>query len=279
MKWFFSFQSLFNYQGILLTFEPDLNPMFFIFSKLLTFLLQPLTWLFLLLLFATFSRSQVRKRKALIFMLALFYFFCNSFISNEFMHVWEVPALAEDNIPVYDAGIVLSNVMSYDIKLHKYQYTSSSDRLLQAIQLYKKGKIKKIVFTGGSGSMIYRYAKEGMHVRNILLRAGVPPSDMFIESESNNTHENALFTRPILEKNVPKGKYLLITSAYHMRRALACFEKVGVHVDPYSTDRMSGDRKFIFDYMFIPNTDALETWQIGIHEIIGFIIYKIAGYA
>jgi uncharacterized SAM-binding protein YcdF (DUF218 family) len=252
--------------------------MFFILSKLLTFLLLPITWLFIVLLVAVLSRNSNRRRKMLLLFLATFYIFCNSFLANEFMRIWEVPAVAEDKIPVYDAGIVLSGMMSYDIKLKKYQFMHGVDRLLQAIQLYKKGKIKKIVFTGGSGSLTYSYIKEGMLIKNFLLRIGIPPTDMFIETESNNTRENALFTKPILDREFPNGKFLLITSAYHMRRSVACFEKAGIHVTPYSTDRLSDDHKFVFDFMFIPNIGAMEVWQAGIHEIFGYLTYKIAGY-
>jgi uncharacterized SAM-binding protein YcdF (DUF218 family) len=253
--------------------------MFFILSKLLTFLLQPVTWLFVLLAYAVLCPKPVRKRKVLLIFFTALYIFCNGFLANEFMHVWEIKPVAEDEMEVYDAGIVLSGMMTYDIKLKKFQFMHGVDRLLQAVELYKKGKIRKIVFTGGSGSLTYSYIKEGMLIKNYLLRIGIPPSDLFIETESNNTHENAVFTKPILDKEFPHGKFLLITSAYHMRRSVACFEKAGIRVTPYSTDMQSGERKFIFDTMFIPNIAAMEVWQCAIHEMVGFLIYKLAGYA
>jgi uncharacterized SAM-binding protein YcdF (DUF218 family) len=253
--------------------------MFFLFSKLLNFLVMPLTWLFVLFLYALLTKNLARKRKSLIAFGILFYMLCNSFLANEVMHIWEVPAVAEDKLETYDAGIVLSGMMSYDIDLKKYQFMHGVDRLLQAIELYKKGKIRKIVFTGGSGSLTYSYIKEGMLVKNFLLRIGIPEKDLFIETESNNTRENAIFTKPILDKEFPKGKFLLLTSAYHMRRSLACFKKAGIQVTPYSTDRQSGDRKFAIDFLFSPNVNALEIWEIAIHEMTGYLMYKIAGYA
>ena len=152
------------------------------------------------------------------------------------------------------------------------------DRLLQAVQLYKKGKIKKIVFTGGSGSLTYPEMKEGLYIRNFLLLLGIPKEDFFIESESNNTHENATFTKPVLDKEFPQGKFLLITSAYHMRRSLGCFKKAGIVCTPYSTDRYAGERKMAFDFFLIPNSDAMEVWQAALHEMSGYLIYKAAGY-
>jgi uncharacterized SAM-binding protein YcdF (DUF218 family) len=252
--------------------------MFFLFSKILNFLIMPLTWLFVLLVYACLCKNPARQRKALITLLVSFYIFTNSFLAGEVMRAWEVPAVAEDDLPVYDAGIVLSGMMTYDVALKKYQFMQATDRLLQALELYKKGKIKKIVFTGGSGSLTFTYIKEGRLIRNFLLRLGIPDKDLIIESESNNTRENAMFTKPILDKEIPGGKFLLITSAFHMRRSIGCFEKAGIHVTPYSTDRRSGPRKFVLDHMFIPNMDALEQWETVIHEMTGYIIYKIAGY-
>ncbi len=253
--------------------------MFFLFSKILNFLVMPLTWLFILFLYAMLTRQAARKRKALITFGVTFYILCNSFLANEFMHAWEIPPVAEDKLETYDAGIVLSGIMSYHMDLKKYQFMHGVDRLLQAVELYKKGKIRKIVFTGGSGSITYSFIKEGMLVKNFLLRIGIPAKDLVIETESNNTHENAVFTKPLLDKEFPNGKFLLITSAYHMRRSVACFEKAGIHVTPYSTDMQSGKRAYVFDFLFIPNVNALEVWEIAIHEMTGYLIYKIAGYA
>jgi uncharacterized SAM-binding protein YcdF (DUF218 family) len=252
--------------------------MFFILSKVLNFLLMPLTWVVVALLYCVLGKNPKRQRKVLITTLVGLYILCNSFLANEVMHAWEVPAVAEDKLETYDAGIVLSGMLTYDMTLKKYQFSRGSDRLLQALILYKKKKIKKIVFTGGSGSITYSYIKEGILIRNFLLRMGIPPSDFFIESESVNTRENAVFTKPILDKEFPKGKFLLITSAYHMRRSLACFRKAGIEVTPYSTDRESGPRKYVFDHLFIPDLSALQTWQTVIHESTGLLIYKLAGY-
>ncbi|MGZ4118990.1 MAG: YdcF family protein, partial [Bacteroidia bacterium] len=69
-----------------------------------------------------------------------------------------------------------------------------------------------------------------------------------------------------------------ITSAFHMRRSLGCFNKVGIATVPYSTDRYAGPRKFEFDYLFIPNSSVMNDWNTLIHEIIGYITYKISGY-
>jgi uncharacterized SAM-binding protein YcdF (DUF218 family) len=252
--------------------------MFFYLSKILTFLLLPITWLFALLIYILVSKNPVRKKRAFITFCVGLYICCNGFLATEFMRAWEVPAVADETLGTYDAGIVLSGMMTYDTKLKKNQFMHGVDRLLQAIQLYKKGKIRKIVFTGGSGSLTYPDMKEGLYIRDFLLQLGIPKEDFFIESESNNTHQNATFTKPILDKEFPQGKFLLITSAYHMRRSLGCFRKAGIPVTPYSTDRYAGERKLAFDFFLIPNVEAMDVWQAALHEMSGYVIYKAAGY-
>ena len=195
------------------------------------------------------------------------------------MHKWEIPATKIEELGTYDIGIVLGGMSSYDTDYNRTQFQRGVDRLLQAIDLYKKGKIKKIFFVGGSGRILHPELKEGPLVKKYLLTIGIPESDLIVETESNNTRENALFTKAILDKDGIHGKYLLITSAFHMRRSMGCYKKAGIEATPYSTDRFSGGRKFEFDHVFIPSIDALDAWTAFIHEVIGFCVYKTVGYA
>lgn len=192
--------------------------------------------------------------------------------------MWEIPATPYEDLKVYDAGIVLGGMSVYDEHMQRAQFYRGVDRLIQAVELYRRGTIKKIIFTGGSGSVLHPEMKEGNYINRYLIYMGIPQKDFLIESESNNTHENAVDTKSLLEKEKITGDFLLITSAFHMRRGLGCFNKAGITTTPYSTDRYAGPRKFEFDHLFIPNTSALNDWNNLIHEITGFITYKIIGY-
>lgn len=254
--------------------------MFFIFSKILAFLITPLVWIIGLLIYSWRTKIESRKRKSFMWAIGLLLFFTNSFILDEFMRVWEIPALRYEEIKQpYDAAIVLGGVMNYDQDHDRLQFYRSSDRLLQAVELYKKGLVKKIVFVGGSGSVREPEKKEGTLVKRYLLELGLPSEDIIIENESRNTRENALNVKPILDKEIPNGKFLLVTSGFHMRRAMGCFRKVGLEPVPYSTDRYSGPRKFDIDHLIIPGSEAIHVWNMLIHEWVGYIVYKISGYA
>ncbi len=253
--------------------------MFFILSKIFVFLITPLVWIIALLLIAIFSKNEKRKKRSLRWGVGILLFFSNTFIFDEFIRAWEIPAAKYQDLKSYNAGIVLGGMVKYDQSLDRLQFYRGADRLFQAIELYKRGYIKKIIFTGGSGSILHPEDKEGAYVKRYLLTLGIPEEDFYIENESQNTRENALFTKQLIDKEKISGPFLLITSAFHMRRSLGCFHKAGMVVDPYSTDRYAGPRKFEFDHVFIPNISALNDWHNLIHEVIGFITYKISGYA
>lgn len=196
------------------------------------------------------------------------------------MRKWEIPIKKEADLEqVYDVGIVLGGLSTFDGDHSRIQFLRSGDRLFQAIDLYKKGRIKKILISGGSGSISLPDLKEAPIINRYLLDLGIPQNDIILEAQSKNTRENALFTSRILKNNYPGGKYLLITSSFHLRRATACFKKVGIETNSYATDRISESRKFLFDELFIPNIEKLGYWTVLIHEITGYIVYKMMGYA
>lgn len=253
--------------------------MFFIVSKLISFLFSPFTWILLLLVLSIFSTNILRKRKFLLASLLLILFFSNSFIFDECMRKWEEPIKQNYELDsVYDAAIVLSGMINYDVSHERLQFNRRNDRLMQAVLLYKKQKVKKLFFSGGSGSLVHRDTKEALMVKPFLQQLGIQDTDLVIETASDNTYQNALYSKPLLAEHFPKGKFLLITSAFHEPRALACFRKQGINVTPYSTDRYSGPRKFQLDHVLIPNVEALYNWDSLIHEWIGYVTYKMMGY-
>ena len=255
--------------------------MFFFISKILSFLITPIVWVFALFLYSLFSKIPKRKKRSLLWGIGVFYFFSNGFILEEFNRVWEVPAVKYQDLKVYDAGIVLGGMLNYDKEFDRIQFDRGADRLFQAVELYKTGVIKKILFTGGSGSIEFAETKEGMFVRRYLLTLGIPEQDIWIENESRNTHENAVNTFAFLkEKEYLSGKFLLITSGGHMRRAMACFKKEGISVSPYSVDRnASSARRWSLEHLLIPDAEIFFRWESLFHEWIGMIAYKIRGYA
>jgi uncharacterized SAM-binding protein YcdF (DUF218 family) len=253
--------------------------MFFIFSKLLEFLLTPVFWFFAFLLFLFLSKNTKLKKRATIASIIFFYIFSNSFLTDELVRAWEYEDMSIQSIEeIYDVGIMLGGIGYYDSKNNFFNFHKSSDRLWHTLELYHQGKIKKILLTGGSGSVLHPNDKESIYLKEFLLNLDIPEEDIIVEDNSRNTHENAMFSKELLDKYYPNGKYLMITSAFHMRRSIGCFNKVNLPVDYFVTDRYSGPRKYEFHHLFLPNIDGLILWTLFIHEITGYVVYDIVGY-
>lgn len=254
--------------------------MFFIISQILQFLINPITWIIFFLFWTIFTKKQERRKKLLIVTLIITLFFSNSFIVDEILCLWEISPVKEEklNFP-YDAGIVLAGGMvTYDTRNDRLCFQHNTDRFLQAIKLYKEEKIKKIFLVGGAGNLIFPEIKEAKLLKKFLLTIGIPEDDILIESESDNTYQNVIYAKPLLDSLLPNGNYLLITSSYHLRRSLACFKKNNISIVPYPTDVKTGKRRYDFNYLIIPQSGNFGRWYLLFHEIIGYIVYDIVGY-
>lgn len=254
--------------------------MFFAFSKILSFLFSPLSWILALLLFALFKKKAKIKQKFLLIAIIAFFFFSNRFIAGEFMRMWE-PAHVNisDLKDHYDVAVVMGGGMvTYDVKHNEITFRNNTDRIMQTIYLYNQGKVDKILISGGSGSLNYRNMLEGPLLKSYLIKNGIPENDIWVDSISDNTHQNAVNCAKILNDSLPGGEYLLITSASHMRRTSACFKKEGIDCDTYPVDFNTGERNWFILNILIPNTDAIKMWEEFFHELSGYIIYAIAGY-
>jgi len=252
--------------------------MFFILSKVLLFLFSPLSWVICILLWALLTKRPKRRRNLLLTSFLLLYLFSNSFLFDEAMRAWETRPPKSSNVKVYDYAIVLGGILSYYDKDHDLVgFNRSVDRLMQAIKLYQSGKVKKIVFTGGDSSILSGDYREADIIKQYLSDIGIPDSALIFENESRNTHENATFVYKIL-KPATTDKLLLITSGFHMKRSLGCFQKAGMNPDYYVADLYSGKRKYTPDHLLVPDTSTLDRWSMLFHEISGYLIYKIMGY-
>ncbi|MCF8234348.1 MAG: YdcF family protein [Bacteroidales bacterium] len=242
--------------------------------------MSPFLWILVLLIFALITRKIRRQKRLLFISLILLYFFSNSFIVMETIRLWEVPVTKTGDIENrYDVGIVLGGGMiSYDEEKDRRTYRNNIDRLLQAIELYKRGHIEKLMLSGGSGNIVFRDMLESSMLKEFLVNIGIPEQDIIIDSLSENTYENAVFSAELLKREYPEGKFLLITSAIHMPRAAACFEKQGISTEPYSTNAYAGPRRYHFAHLFVPSIINFVLWDRLIHESLGYVAYWTMGY-
>lgn len=254
--------------------------MFFVLSKLLYYIFSPIILIFGSFFASIFYKNQKYKKRFFGIGFSLLLFFTNPFIINVLFRTWEIKPTAMDKVENYDVAIVLSGMTKmqtgYDDRVH---FADGIDRVLHPYQLYKKGVIKKILITGGSGSLVNQEKKEADELFEFLISIGMPEEDIIIERESKNTRENALFTKELLSTKYPQySRFLMITSAFHMRRSIGCFEKAGLKVTPFATDYYTQKINY-YPNIFLPNENAIGKWFILYHEVLGYITYKLMGYS
>jgi len=147
---------------------------------------------------------------------------------------------------------------------------AQSDRLLHAAQLYKAGKASKIIVAGGSKDW---EAPEAVLMSQILVAMGVPADAILEERLSRNTLENAGLTAELLRQE-KLSTILLVTSAFHMRRAEAMFRMEGVELTPSATDYQIVHVPPIVP-KWLPTVDDLKRTTVGLKEYVGFLVFAL----
>ena len=249
--------------------------MLFILSKVLFFLLQPLVWVVTLLILSLGSKVTIRRRTYQITALVVLFLFSNQFIFNKLCRLWENQIPAFQSTEKFDVAIVLGGISNFDDIHNQPAFHGNSERLMNVLPLYFSGQVKKILFAGGSGRLDKENA-EAIHIKKYLLSLGVKQKDILLDTNSRNTYENAKFALQLVNQN---NRLLLSTSATHLVRSLACFEKMGVSPTPFPVDYMSyEENRFDLDKLLIPSPRVLMQWYWLLHEWVGILIYKVRGY-
>jgi uncharacterized SAM-binding protein YcdF (DUF218 family) len=167
------------------------------------------------------------------------------------------------------------------------EINGAGDRVLYAAELYKQGKAPFILLSGGdiewlsSGS-----TTPAQDMAALLVQMGVPESALWLENESVNTYENALYAKEFLDEQ-DIDQILLVTSAMHMPRAVALFEKQGFEVTPLPVDfsvtdsisASSSEGNIISKLIDImPTASNLALTTNAMKEYLGYFIYKLQGW-
>jgi len=255
--------------------------MFFVFSKILNFLISPFSWITITLILTLLYRKKSLGKRFLIVSIVLLFFFGNEFIANEIMSAWEgKPVSFSEYKSEYDVAVILGGVTRTDMEPRdRVYFDRGADRIVHPLFLFRMGKIKKFLVSGGTGRLVNPKYSEAPALAKALVLFGVPKEDVLIESNSRNTHENAVFSKDIISKEFPRGvKILLVTSAFHMKRAKGCFAKSGLEFDVLKTDFLAHPRQFTPDILILPSYNAFFFWNKLNKEWLGMIAYKIAGY-
>jgi uncharacterized SAM-binding protein YcdF (DUF218 family) len=251
--------------------------MFFLLSKLLNWFVYPLSLLFLGLIGVLVFYRRRYTRWGLACVLLLLYGMSTMLTVRPLMRWLEGPRPAPDLRQQYDVAIVLTGMVALSRSNPEHlEFNEHVERILAGISLVKRGIAEKLFIVGGSGSLFSRRLSESRVLRTFALELGLRDEQVFVEEVSRNTYESAVNATQIIRA----GNYrqlVLITSASHMRRAVAAFHKQGLFPQPYPVDfQTARGGSDLFD--FLPSIEALDLMTAVVHELIGLVMYRLQGY-
>lgn len=258
--------------------------MFYFFSKTLSYLITPAGWLVAVLLFALFTKKAMRRRIAVGVALSIFWLFGNTFLVNELALAWEYPPAPVPADSTARFAVVLTGGMTNGetaVPDTRFLLDREADRAGQALYLYKQGAVEYILISGGNGDLPFSrnvISDENEITTRFFRTAGVPVGYVLHESKSRNTYENAMFTARFLRERANTNRCVLVTSAWHMRRAVGCFQKAGVVVTPFPGSFRSHPRTLTPGEWLLPNAQAFFDAHTLVKEISGYAVYWVAGY-
>ena len=106
------------------------------------------------------------------------------------------------------------------------------ERINHAIELYRDGKVRKIIFTGGQGNK--DELTEAAAARRYAIENGIPEKDILVEQRSHTTYENVVNAKQLADANGLK-KVLIVSDPMHLKRAVAMARDVGLEAYPSPT--------------------------------------------
>jgi uncharacterized SAM-binding protein YcdF (DUF218 family) len=190
----------------------------------------------------------------------------------------------EQRFPPWDASrgspdgiVVLGGAISPDISAARgvVALDEAAERITVTAELARRYPTARIVFAGGSNALVLEEGAEAAFAVRELEALGVAHDRIAAEEQSRNTIENAVFSRLIANPK-PGERWLLVTSAYHMPRAMAAFRAAGFPVEAYPVDwRTRGPIDAVRP--FVSLGDGLRRTDTAVHEWIGLLAYRLSG--
>jgi uncharacterized SAM-binding protein YcdF (DUF218 family) len=153
--------------------------------------------------------------------------------------------------------------------------TDAAERMTVSAALARQYPQARLIFTGGTGTLVYDGPTEGELARRFYAGLGIPADRITIEEASRDTAENAVLTKPLAN---PKSgeRWLLVTSAYHMPRSIGVFRRVGFAVEAYPVDyRTRGTEDLARPFPSLG--EGLRRGDTAVREWIGLVMYRLAG--
>jgi len=254
--------------------------LFFIVSKLAWGVLSPSNLIILLLLLGTLLliKGAISAAKWVLLPTALLSLFIMIYpVGDSLIYPLEVRFSKPDVMPEQIDGIVVlggGEQLKASLSWGSAELGAGGDRYIGAAILAKQYPNAPVIFTGGNSLLGFQgIGDEGQIARHLLTAVGIDEQRLIIESKSRNTAENFLLITPLLPRL--KGRYLLVTSAFHMPRAIGIARNQGFEMIAYPVDYRSNRPELRqLGFNLYEHLEALEpAWR----EWIGLTVYYLSG--
>ena len=249
--------------------------MFFTFSKVFWIIFSPDNLVFLTLCIAalvSFARKPnwaiILLRSAIIVWVIFAVLPIGMIMSSQLESRFPSnPALPEkiDGIVIL-GGVINASLSSIHVEP---QVNGSIERVLIGAELAHRFSNARIIFTGGSGDLFNPQLREAHHAPKLFKLLGLHGERVVFEDRARNTAQNAQITFE-LAKPKARENWILVTSAFHMPRAVGSFRKAGWKIIPYPVDfKTSGNEEFELTFQF----NGISRFARALHEYIGLSAY------
>ncbi len=185
---------------------------------------------------------------------------------------WDASRGAPDGIVVLGGPIDADLSVAHDTPVIR----SAPDRIVAAAMLARRYPNIRIVFSGGSPNLISNDAREADYAGLVFEGLGIDRARLIMERRSRNTLENALFSKELAAPK-PGERWLLVTSAFHMPRAVGLFRKAGFAVEPYPVDWRVGTT--LRDALSLSEVagSGFGATDAAVREWMGLVAYRVTG--
>jgi uncharacterized SAM-binding protein YcdF (DUF218 family) len=266
-----------------------MDSIFFVFSKVIHILIEPLNWLLILIAFALLFlllRKNHLVRRALGIALCLGFFTGYMPTSQLAMRILEdaVPqtALTPELLAQVGGILILGGAIEGGpIARDRGEVSiySSAERVTKAFQLLRQHPELPFIFSGYSGRLLPQGLSEADAFKQLLQEQGLGNHYGYYENQSRNTYENMVYSKKIIDgiaekEGAPVKPWLLITSASHMLRSMQVAHKQGVDVLPILVDYQTSKQTSWYRFDLVEGGDQ---WNRLIHELVGIAAYWITG--
>jgi len=190
----------------------------------------------------------------------------------------------ETRFPAWDASngapdgiIVLGGPIDADLSVaHGTAVLSAAgDRIVATAALAHRYPRTRVLYTGGSANLLSNDAKEADFAADLFENLGIARSRLVMERSSRNTLENAEFSKALVNPK-PGERWLMVTSAFHMPRAVGLFRRAGFAVEAYPVDWKLGRGAELFTFFNLAG-DGLSRTDTAVREWMGLFAYWAAG--